>query len=291
MPDIRIVTDSGAFFANAAFVEQHDIVVIPNQITIGGRLYREGVDLSNDEAIRLIANLDEAPVVTPPSQSDYYNTYKKLVGTCDAVLSIHPSRRLSGSWDNAQRAARQFAGSCPVFAIDSQSLSAGQGMLIRVAVQSVDTCATVDAVVRSVRGAVDRIYSVYYLESVRFLSQNQILSASHALLGALLGIKPFLAMENGQLTPIEKVRTRAQAIDRLVEFVTEFGDIHDVVILQNRQHATEQTRLIQERLALEYPGMQFPHALYGPSLAALLGTEATGIVVLEHDTGELQDEF
>ena len=164
-------------------------------------------------------------------------------------------------------------------------------MLIRVAVQAIASCTTVDSVVRKVRGAVDRIYSVYYLESVRFLPQNHILSNSHALLGALLGIKPFLSMENGQLTPIEKVRTRVQAIDRLVEFVTEFGDIHDVVILQNRLQPTEQTRLIQERLAQEYPGMQFPYALYGPSLAALVGTDATGIVVLEEDMDEFEDEF
>lgn len=291
MPDIRIVTDSGAFFTNAAFVEQHNIVVIPNRITIDGSEYREGIDLSNEEAIRLIAKQPHVPIVTPPSQAEYHSIYSRLAGHCDAVLSIHPSRRLSASWDNAQQAARQFAGSCPVFAIDSQSLSAGQGMLIRVAVQAIATCPGVDEVVRKVRGAVERIYSVYYLETVRFLPGHHILSDSHALLGAFLGIKPFLSMENGELVPIEKVRTQVQAIDRLVEFVTEFGEIDDAVILQNQQSPTEQTRLIQERLALEYPDMKFPYALYGPSLAALVGTDATGIVVLEQDMDHLKDAF
>jgi fatty acid-binding protein DegV len=83
------------------------------------------------------------------------------------------------------------------------------------------------------------------------------------------------------LIPMEKVRTQVQAVDKLVEFVTEFSVIERLVILQNTLYSTEQTRLLRDRLAAEFPGRYFPAMLYGPSLAALIGADATGIVIYE----------
>ena len=166
-------------------------------------------------------------------------------------------------------------------------------MLVRAAVTAIQHEETVDDVVKAVRGAVDRIYSAYYVETTGYLLHNKIMSASHAILGSLLGIKPFLTIEDGHLMLIEKVRTRAQAVERLVEFVAEFTDLEDVVILQHKAHMSEQTRMLQDRLALEFAGRHFPYTVYGASLAALIGADATGIVILEGETESLgsEDDF
>ena len=97
----------------------------------------------------------------------------------------------------------------------------------------------------------------------------------------MLDIKPFLTIEEGELMPMEKVRTQAQAIDKLVEFVSEFAAVEKLVILQNTPYPTDRTRLLQDRLAAEFPGTSFPVAIDGPSLAAMIGPDATGIVVCE----------
>jgi fatty acid-binding protein DegV len=145
--------------------------------------------------------------------------------------------------------------------------------------------------IRAVRGAVDRIYSLYYVETISYIMQNRILSPSHGVLGALLGIKPFLGIEDGHLVVNEKVRTRAQAIDRLAEFAGEFAEIEDIVILQHKSYLSEQTRMIQDRLTLDFPNQYFPYSIYGASLAALIGADATGIVVLEKETDLLDDDL
>lgn len=291
MPNIQIVTDSCAHFVNAQFVQQHPITIIPNKIRIGGRTYQEGIDLSSEEAIRLIAHEQFTPVVTVPTESEFADVYHRLAATADAIISIHPSQHLYPTWENARAAARQIGGHCEVAVIDSQTLSAGQAMLAAVAAGSIAEGASVEEVIRKVRGAVERIYSIFYVETVNSLLHSRIISGSHAILGAMLGIKPFLTIEAGHLTPMEKVRTRAQAIERLVEFVVEFTDIDDVVILQNKPHMSEQTRMIQDRLALEFPNRYFPYTLYNPSLAALIGTDATGVVILETEMEEIDDGF
>jgi fatty acid-binding protein DegV len=140
-----------------------------------------------------------------------------------------------------------------------------------------------ETIVKKTRSAVERLYAVYYVESLEYLHKNQIMSNSRTILGAMLGIKPFLSIEEGRIIVIEKVKTRTQAIERLVEFLIEFEDIDDAVIIQPRTHITEQTRIIQDRLSMEFPGKHFPYTLYGASLASLIGTTATGIYVLESE--------
>jgi len=108
----------------------------------------------------------------------------------------------------------------------------------------------------------------------------------------MLNIKPVLTIEDGRLIAIEKVRTRLQAIERLVEFVIEFTEFEDMLIMQHRSGQTEQTRMLQDRLKLDFPDVHFPHAMYGASLAALIGTDATGLAVLENQNSHgLDDEF
>lgn len=291
MPRIQIVTDSCAHFVNPFLVQQYPITVVPNKIRLAGKTFSEGIDLHADEALRLATREPYPPTVISPTEAEFVQVFTRLALDCDAIVSIHPSRRLFRSWENARAAAEQVSGHCEVAVIDSQSISAGQAMLVRQAALALEQGLSLDAVVRRVRGAVDRLYAVFYVESVSSLLQNKLISSSHAVLGTMLGVKPFLAVENGYLTPMEKVRTRAQAVERLVEFLVEFTDIDDVVILQNRSHLGEQTRMIQERLTVDFPNRQFPYMQYGPSLAALLGTDAMGVVVLESEMEAVDDDL
>ncbi len=291
MVNIQIVTDSTAHFINPHVVQQHGITIIPNGIYIAGKRYKEGVDLTNEEAMRLLHYEQVTPQVESPTEADYLDVFRRLAGGCEAIVSIHPSRKMYPSWDHARAAATQIAGQCEIVVIDSQTLSVGQAMLTRIAARACEEETSLEEVVRKVRGAIDRVYSVYFMDAVNALFHNEIMSRSHVILGTMLGVKPFLTVEDGALKPIEKVRTRSQAIERLVEFVIEFTDIEEVVILQNKPYASDQTRMLQDRLAVEFPGRHFPYALYGPSLTALIGSEAMGVVLLENEMEYLEDGF
>jgi DegV family protein with EDD domain len=283
--NVQIVTDSCAHVLTPHFWEQQSITVVPNRITIAGKAYRELLDLTAEDALRLLATEPFAPIVTPPSTADYLDTYTRLSRSCDAIISIHASRE-------AMTAARQLAGHCQIAVIDSRSLDAGQGMLVKAATRAIRADGTFDEMVKTVRGAVERLYAVYYVESVGYLQQNKLLSGSHTILGAMLGIKPLLGLEDGRPGTIEKVKTRGQAIDRLVEFIAEFADFEEILILQNRPHLTEITRAVQDRLASDFPDQHFPYGVYGASMAALIGTEASGVVILEKalEMDDIDDE-
>lgn len=286
MTRIHVVTDSSALFVNAHFVQQNPVTVVPNRLEFDGKLFREGVDLSAEEMLQRIARMSKPPKIIPPSSAELVETYKRLSINCDAILSIHASREIFNTWQNAHIAAQQIAGQCEIIVIDSQMLCAAQGFLVQVAVKAAQEHDDLEEIVRLVRGAIERLYAVYYVETMDFLLHNQIMSPSHAILGAMLNIKPFVTIEEGHLRSIEKVRTRAQAVERLVEFAVEFDYLEEAAILQPKTYLSDQSRMVQDRLATEFPRKRFPHAVYSPSLAALIGADATGIVILE----EIMDE-
>ncbi|GEM_PF-123005 len=281
---IHIVTDSGAHFPTPSIHNGRGLTIVPYRLTIGSKVYREGIDLGADEAIRLMAHQPYAPVITPPSTEQYLEVFERLARSGFDLVSIHTSREISSSWANARDAAAQLAGHCRIDVIDSQTLSTGQAMLVSRALRLVEAGTDFDEVVRDIRAAVERVYAIYYTETTDYLIQNKIMSPAHGILGSMLGIKPFIAVENGQLRVMEKVRTRIQAIERIVEFAAEFDDIEDAVILQHKPHHSDQTRMLHDRLAVDFPNRAFPSAVYGPFLAALIGSDATGLVILERIT-------
>ena len=291
MATIHIVTDSGVRFSNPRLVRHLPVTILPNTIEISGKRYREDLDIETEEAFKKMSQLGASPVVTPPSENDYGELYARLSHICDAVISVHPSRELSASWQNGRLAAQQVSGNCEIAVIDSQSLCAGQGMLIRVAARAAREHDSVEDIIQAVRNAVNRIYSVYCVDDVSFLRANGFMKASHAILSGHLDIKPFVSLEDGKIIVIEKVLSRAEVIERLVEFLVEFTELEDAVVLQDQKQISDETRIMQDRLALEFPGQHFPYTMYSTTMASYLGTAATGVAVLEKAGDEFDYDF
>lgn len=277
---VALVTDSYACCGALATDAGGPAVLAPNVLTIGGRSFREGVDIGCEEGVRLLRDHPREVALRPPSAAEYAELYARLAQQASAIISIHASREISESWANARAGALQV-GHCPISVIDSRTLSAGQAMLVMAARRMIDQGYSADELVRALRSATEHIYSIFYVENTEPLLANRVLEPAHAILSAMIGVRPVLTVENGRLTAMEKVKTRAQAVERLVEFAVEFGNGVDGVLLQPKVHATELTRQLLERLADEIPGHRFQTTACSSSLAMLLGTDVTGIVIFD----------
>ena len=281
MGKVQIVTDSSAQFLDPTVIERYQIEVVPQTIVLPERSYRDGIDLDADEFMRRITRDRVHARLEPPAIDTFADLYARLNKQTDHIISIHLSSGLSGTWNNARQATRTLLARCEIEVIDSLTTSVGLAMLVEEAARAAAEGASFDEIVHTVRAMVTRIYSVFYVDSMDYLRNSNLLSEAQALLGGMLEIKPVLSIEEGELIPIEKVRTDVQAIDRLVEYVIEFTDLERLVILQHTAYPTEQTEMLRERLALEFPDREFPLALYGPSLGALLGPDAMGMMICE----------
>lgn len=287
MGSIRIVTDSSAQFLDPAFEHQHAIEVVPVAVRFGTEVLWEGVDLDTEGFFRRILTEGmPAPQLQAPSVEDYIQAYTGLMPQADHIVVLPMAHGLSASYQNARLAAEAMRGGIDIIVIDTLTTSVGLAFLVETAALAAEQTDSLEQVVRIVRGALGRIYAVFYVETLDYLFRANLIGEAQSILGRILGIKPFLTIEDGGLVTMEKVRTRAQAVDKLLEFVLEFADMERLVIVQNTPHITEQTRMIQDRLALEFGSGDFPVVMYGPTLGTHLGPDGVGIVIYEAEEEE-----
>ncbi len=278
MAKVRVVTDSAAELTPEA-AESLGITVVPMNIRFGDDELKDGLDLSAANFYRRLEHTRVMPVTTPPSFRAFQEVYARLGQTTDQIISIHVSSRLSRSYHVATAAAEAFLGRCQVAVMDSESISVGQATLVRAAAEAAGRGMPLDTIVRLIRGMIPHVYLVFFVEALEYLEREGRIGKAQALLGSMLNIKPILIVEEGDIIPLEKVRTRPRAIDKLFEFVAEFAQIQEVAVLQigSDQEAAE----LVERLKLVFPDREFPVLPYGPVLASHIGPGTMGVIVYE----------
>ncbi len=277
---VAIVTDSSAYFAPGE-AEALGIHVVPLQIQVGNEKFQEGVDIDTDELFRRMSYGAPFPVSRAPQAEVFYNLYSKLYRQTDQILSIHISAQLSDTIQMARRGAEPLLGRCSIEIVDSMTTSVGLGILVKEAAKAASAGMPVDDIIRLIRGIMPHIYLVFYVETMDYLERNGRIGKAQAILGSMLNIKPILFMEDGDIIPLEKVRTADKGIEKLFEFVAEFDSLEQTAIIQRSKQPTKEAKILQERLKLTFPDIDFPIIQYGPDLATRLGPDALGVAVYE----------
>lgn len=244
-------------------------------------VYQDGKDLDHEELLLRMLRDRIHPRIVGPTAEQFWRLYSRLTRYTDQIISLHSSASLSLVHREAQIAALEFLGRCDIIVMDSETLSLGLGILVQKAAQLARKSVPLGETVRQIRGMIRRIYIVLVTDTLDYLEHSHLISPAQAILGAMLNIRPFLAIEQGQIIPMEKVRSRERAIDKLTEFANEFSDIELIAILQSTSYPTEKTKALRERLEPIAPGHKFPILLYGPLLASHIGPDGIGLVVYE----------
>ena len=276
-----IVTDSTVRFSIRGFLERYPISIAPLTIRRGRNSFVEAAKNNPRDLDLLFSGDDVLPVAEPPSQDTFARLYDKLRRDTDQILSIHTSSLINPVAANAHEASQQYLGRCDIQVIDSQSISVGLGLLVQAAADAVAQGEEFDEIIRIVRGMIPRLYAIFAVDNLAYLEHNQMITRSQAILGSMLGVIALLTIEDGKIIPMEKVRTRARAIEKMVEFASEFSSVEHIAILQNSLRTADESRTLKDRLRALYRNTQITITEYGPSVATYVGPMSMGVVILE----------
>ncbi len=283
MARVRIVTDSAARFEDPRFIKDYDVTVVPLEVHLGSDTLRDGVDIDAEGVLRWMRQNDAGVRISAPPVSAFENVYQDLGRTTDQIVVLTHSQRFSQTYANAQAARSGLLGRYEIVVVDSRTSSAGLGYLVEEAALAASLDKSLEDVILTTRSVLTRLYSVFYVDTLDHIKEAGLIGETQAALGTMLEIKPILTIEDGALITMEKARTHAQAVDKMMEFVTEFTHIERLCILQSTTRLTDRTRMVQDRLALEFARLQTPVLLYGPLTASQLGPDAMGLAILEGD--------
>jgi DegV family protein with EDD domain len=287
MSRVRIVTDSTVQFTEPDFAQNHNVTVVPLAIHFGKETFRDGIDLNSEQFFEKLKHANGSmPTAASPTPEQFTAIYEEVTKSSKDVVSLHISSKLGRVWRNAKTGAEPLMGRCNIQVVDSTTTSVGLGVLVEAAAHAAEDGASPDEIVKLIRGLIPRLYVVFFVESLEYLAANKRFNKAQAVLGSMLEIKPFLTIEDGDIVAMEKFRTRQQAVEKLTEFVSEFSELEHLAIMQSTPQPTEDTRMMLEQLAIDFPGRKFPLYVYGPSLGTFLGPEAMGVIVYEGEPEE-----
>jgi DegV family protein with EDD domain len=280
VPRTRIVTDGDAVITPKT-AQRLGISVVPLTVRVGGEVYQDGNGGWNEA---LLARMEAERIsveIAGPTVADFRAVYNRLSRITDRIISIHSSDHLSPIVRNARAAAAEFLGRCDIAVIDSQTTSLGLSILVEQAAKMAQAGVSQEGILRTVRGMIRRIYVVMFTDSLDYLERSGLISPAQCILGTMLGIKPFLSIEEGEIIPMEKVRSRDKGLDKLVEFAGEFTAVDQIAILQPTSRPTSETALLRDRLRSFFPDKEFPVLVYGPLLASHIGPDSLGLIIYE----------
>jgi len=298
---IHVVTDSTCDLLPDV-ARRHGITIVPLSVVFGSRVYKDGLDLQPDEFFKLLTTGTDHPVTNPPSKGDFLETYRRLVPTGD-IISVHISAKQSETVANAGAAVtgseaelivlRSEAGEStdpPVIrVVDSKVNSVGLGMMAVFAVRMVRRGLGVDEIVTRLESISERMHFLFIVDTLKYLQKGGRIGKAQALLGSLLGIKPILAMQGGEVVPVDKVRGGRKVQPRLLELFKERVDPgRPVFAALAHAVAPKWVARLHELLTEQLQIVELTQGEIGPVVGTHVGPGCVGCILFQPDEQELE---
>ncbi|ADJ25562.1 degV family protein [Dehalogenimonas lykanthroporepellens BL-DC-9] len=218
---MKIVTDSGTDTGlSPAQLEELNITVVPLVVSLEGKSYFEGVNITPEEFYPLLTQAKRMPITSQPSVGTFAEEYKRIAADDPEILSIHMSSGLSGTY-NAAVAAAELVPEASITHVDTKTLSAAAGWQVKAAAAAAKTGWAKDRILDLMKRIGSASDSIYTLKELKYLIHGGRISHLTGTIASLLDIKPLIGVEKkgGTYVQLGRVRTFNKALEGLVDLI------------------------------------------------------------------------
>jgi len=279
--NVAIVTDSVAQVP-AEMAQQLDITVIPFSVLIDGQLYLDGIDLAPQELYRRMRLENVMPSTTAPSLGKYQQAFEAcLHAGAQAVLCVALSSKLSGGYSTACQAAKIVQEEFPdrsVEVLDSRQVTISQGFVVMAAARAAAQGKPLAEVRRAAEEAKRRVGFAATLETLEYLARGGRIGKAAYMLGNMIKINPILTIEEGEVTPVSRVRGENHALQAIVDYVAHRVEGNRLLYLTIMEaDAPEQATRLQELALQQLQPAEIFHSEFTPVLGVHTGPGLVGL--------------
>lgn len=248
-----------------------NVRVVPLYVRFGDASYRDGVDISPDAFYARLARATELPTTSQPTPGDFLAVYDELGSSYERIYSLQLSSTLSGTFASAQAAAETLPGDA-VRVIDTRTVSAAVTLLMLAIERRLERGTTdeeIDALVADFRA---RHRILFTVDTLEYLARGGRIGRAAALAGNLLQVKPILAIVDGEVIPLKRVRGSQKAFAEFRALLAA-GTIDRPGLKVALAHAAAPARLdaLRALVAAARPSAEIEVAT---TLGAVVGTHA-----------------
>ncbi|MGB5249370.1 MAG: DegV family protein [Gammaproteobacteria bacterium] len=260
---VAIVTDSAGDWQDEDF-ERLGIHMVPVRVHFGDKSYLDKIGLSPEQFYHELQTNPLHPKTSQPAPGDFRRLYQFLLAHHAAVISIHLSSSVSGTFQAACSAATRVggqdrlgprqSGAGPVILIDSRSASIGQGLIVSYAAELAKAGCGVDEITLKVDQAIGRTRVFALLGDLRFAVRGGRVPRSKKVLADLLRLDPVLAtFPDGRIAAGGVLIGRRKRVEKFARFIARRSDSGSryrigVAHARNEQGAQRVSELLREML-------------------------------------------
>lgn len=271
-----IVTDSTAYIPKK-LLDKWNIHMIPLNVIFGNEVYREEVDIHWQQFFEEVKTKD-LPTTSQPPIGQFVELFERFAAEgYDAVISIHLSSGISGTYQGSVTAGTMVEG-IKVFSFDSEISCMVQGFYALEAAEWASRGMDPERIMARLEELKSTARAYFMVDDLSHLQRGGRLSGAAALIGSLLQVKPLMHFVDKVIVPFEKIRTRKKAMKRIADLLGEDamggGRYQAVVIHANREEEALEWKRELEAL---YPNVDFTIGYFGAVIGTHLGEGAMGM--------------
>jgi DegV family protein with EDD domain len=280
---LRIVTDSTADL-DSAEAEALGISVVPLSVYFGREAFLDRVDISPENFYSRLVTSKVTPRTSQPSVAAFSEVYSRLAQEgATEILSVHISSKLSGTLNAAQTAAKQAEPQCRVQVIDSRTVCGGLGEMVRRAAEIARCGGSLDEARAAVQALSQQHEIRILLDTLEYLQKGGRIGRARAFLGGVLNVKPIVVVQDGEVAPEERVRSRSRGIDLVFQRAVSVPGL-DRVIVQHTGCPADAAALAS-RIRAAVPGAPVEIRWIGPVVGVYAGPNGIGTVCVRRTPG------
>ena len=288
---IKIICDSTAYIPGK-LLEKFDITVVSLNILIQDKSYRE-VDIDQEFFYEKLKTSAELPTSALPNVNEMYEAFEKLVIQGHSVVGVFMSSDMSGTYSSANLVKNMILEKYPkaiIEIVDSRSNSMQLGFVTLAAAQAAKAAEAAIAAEAAVAGesmelvlaAADNVIKkskfLFVPDTLEYLKKGGRIGGATAILGSILQIRPVLTVLEGKTSIVEKVRTKKNAVNKIVEILKNDLDTKGIEkIIVHNINCEEEGQALSARLK-ELLGYEVEIYAIGPVIGLHTGPGAIGIV-------------
>ncbi|WP_066258896.1 DegV family protein [Neobacillus drentensis] len=270
-----VVTDSTAYIPKD-IRDKWNIHMIPLHVIFGNEVYHEEIDITWSQFYEEVKTKD-LPTTSQPPIGQFVELFEKLSKDYDAVICVHLSSGISGTFQGANTASTMVEG-IAVYPFDSEISCMVQGFYAIEAAKLASQGVDADTIMARLDELKQTTRAYFMVDDLMHLQRGGRLSSAQAFIGSLLKVKPLLHFENKVIVPFEKIRTRKKAMNRIADLLgsdaSSGGEYQAVVIHANREEEAKEWR---NELAARYPNVEFTIGYFGAVIGTHLGEGSMGM--------------
>ena len=254
MKNVGIVTDTTACIPRE-YVEKYNISVVPVQLNIDGRSYRDGIDITPDEFYALLRKAKQTPTTSSSSPAPYLESYQQASRNARSIICFTEPAKFSAMFDAAKIArevARNTLPGITIEVIECSTAAAGQGLVALRAARQADKDESLENIITQANEIMPHVNIFAALDTLRYLAKSGRVPQAAAMVNSVLNIKPIFTLNSGNARTVALPTTTKSAIKRILKLIgkNESGTRLHVAVMH--ADAPETARELQEQIADQF---------------------------------------